>query len=314
MSADIVRIAKRLVKRFVGQPLYGRSILMYHRVAKTNFDPWNIAVSPDEFERHLTNLRNKAVLPLREFVELHRSKRLPRNAMAITFDDGYACNALVAAPILESFGYPATFFVVSKVIERPEEFWWDQLESIFHSPKFEYDVATSLMSLYTTKALGEVDREIAPLAAFIELWRVLRELSTEQRYQYLDELRRHLGLENMIRPTHRPMTELELRTLGANPLFEVGAHTATHPCLPMLAPVEQRQEIILGAQFLERTLGNPIRSFAYPFGEFGPNTRDIVMASGFECAVTVEHRSVRWNDDQFKLPRRQMVNSYVRTP
>src|ERR1700732_3720210 len=131
MSADIVRIAKRLVKRFVGQPLYGRSILMYHRVAKTDFDPWNIAVSPDEFERHLTNLRNKAVLPLREFVELQRSKRLPRNAMAITFDDGYACNALVAAPILESFGYPATFFIVSDAIRRPGGFWWGQFGVFF---------------------------------------------------------------------------------------------------------------------------------------------------------------------------------------
>ena len=83
-------------------------------------------------------MRSKTVLPLQEFVRLHVQKRLPRNAVAITFDDGYACNALVAAPILKSFGYPATFFIVSDAIARPEEFWWDQLQVIFHSPGFDY--------------------------------------------------------------------------------------------------------------------------------------------------------------------------------
>jgi peptidoglycan/xylan/chitin deacetylase (PgdA/CDA1 family) len=130
MRAKIIRVAKRIARRIVGRPIVGRSILMYHRIAEAEFDPFNLAVSPDQFERQLARLRRKKVLPLREFATLQVQKRLPRNAVAITFDDGYACNALVAAPMLESFGYPATFFVVSDAIERAEEFWWDQLEVV----------------------------------------------------------------------------------------------------------------------------------------------------------------------------------------
>jgi peptidoglycan/xylan/chitin deacetylase (PgdA/CDA1 family) len=310
MSSDIVRTVKGLARRIVGRPIFGRSILIYHRIAEVGFDPWNIAVSPDEFSRQLSELRSKTVLPLREFARLHQQKQLPRNAVAITFDDGYACNALVAAPILESFGYPATFFIVSGAIERADEFWWDQLEAIFHAPEFDNETAARVLARYTLNRAGD-EAVRRPPAAFLALWDLLRGLSTAVRCQYLDELRRHLGLEKKTRPSHRPMTEAELRALAANPLFEIGGHTATHPSLPALAPAEQKEEIIEGSRFLEATLGKPILTFAYPFGEFEQGTRDIVMAAGFECAVSAKHRRVRPSDNQFELPRRQVVNRYA---
>src|ERR1700751_2678370 len=108
MRASPIKAAKRMVRRIIGRPILGRSILVYHRVAKADFDPFNLSVSPNEFERQLDGFSNKIVLPLPEFARLHIRKRLPRNALAITFDDGYACNAVIAAPILEAFGYPAT--------------------------------------------------------------------------------------------------------------------------------------------------------------------------------------------------------------
>ena len=110
MGAPLIRIAKRLARRIIGRPIVGRSILVYHRVARADFDPWNLAVTPPEFERQLGKLRRKTVLPLTEFARLHVENRLPRNAVAITFDDGYACNALVAAPMLELVRFPGNVF------------------------------------------------------------------------------------------------------------------------------------------------------------------------------------------------------------
>jgi peptidoglycan/xylan/chitin deacetylase (PgdA/CDA1 family) len=313
MNTNLLRLAKRIAKRIAGRPIFGRSILIYHRIADTNFDPWNIAVSPNEFERQLTRLRGKAVLPLREFARLHCQDRLPRSAVAITFDDGYACNALVAAPMLEAFGYPATFFVVSDAVVRSEEFWWDQLEAIFHAPEFDHVSAMQLRENRLANRLGHTDRDDGPFAAFLSLWRMARGLSTEDRRQYLDDLRDRIGMQKETRATHRPMTATELRALAANQLFEIGGHTATHPCLPMLSPAEQEQEIVLGSRSLQVMLGTPIRSFAYPFGEWAPATREIIMAAGFDCAVTAAHRRVRAGDSQFELPRRQVVNSNTHT-
>jgi peptidoglycan/xylan/chitin deacetylase (PgdA/CDA1 family) len=310
MSTSPIRIAKRIVRRIIGRPIFGRSILIYHRIANADFDPWNIAVSPDNFEQQLVRLRSKTVIPLQEFGRLHRKRKLPRSAVAITFDDGYACNALVAAPILNSFGYSATFFVVSDAIIRSEEFWWDQLEAIFRALEFNYDIAIRVLSSYAVNGLGtRPTRQMRkPLSAFLALWDVVRRLPTEQRRKYLDELRRVLNLQKETRPTHRPMTQAELRALAANPLFEIGGHTATHPSLPTLGPSEQEQEIVSGARSLETTIGKKISSFAYPFGDWQPLTRDIVQAAGFECAVTAEYRRVRSGDHQFGLPRRQVVN------
>ena len=43
--------------------------------------------------------------------------RAPARALAITFDDGYADNATVAAPILLRLGLPATFFVATGFLD-----------------------------------------------------------------------------------------------------------------------------------------------------------------------------------------------------
>jgi peptidoglycan/xylan/chitin deacetylase (PgdA/CDA1 family) len=51
-------------------------------------------------------------------------------AIALTFDDGYACNAEVAAPILDRFAAPATIFLAKGGLAGSAEFWWDALEQI----------------------------------------------------------------------------------------------------------------------------------------------------------------------------------------
>ena len=55
--------------------------------------------------------------------------------------------------MLESFGYPATFFIVSDAVVRREEFWWDQLECIFHAQGFDYVTATRLLTNYAMNGL-----------------------------------------------------------------------------------------------------------------------------------------------------------------
>jgi peptidoglycan/xylan/chitin deacetylase (PgdA/CDA1 family) len=207
--------------------------------------------------------------------------------------------------MLESFGYPATFFVVSDAIERPEEFWWDQLGFIFHAAGFDYETAMRIVAPESKEAWS---RDFRPNndfhSRFFTLWKLLRELPSAARRQSLKEIRDRMGIKDETRSTHRPMTVSELHVLAGNPLFEIGGHTATHPSLPILDPSEQEREIVLSRRVLEATLGRPIYSFAYPYGDWAPATVDIVRRAGFECAVTSVYRRVRVGDHRFELPRR----------
>jgi peptidoglycan/xylan/chitin deacetylase (PgdA/CDA1 family) len=118
-------------------------ILMYHRVSTTWHDPWTLNVSPENFAEQLEVIvRTRHVMSLREFFQRFRSNTLPRGAVAITFDDGYADNLHVAAPILKRFDVPATLFITTGYLDRPE-FWWDELGRLLllsSSLPFEFDV------------------------------------------------------------------------------------------------------------------------------------------------------------------------------
>lgn len=49
-------------------------------------------------------------------------RRLP--CFAVTFDDGWADNALYAAPVLEELRIPATIFLATGAVEKRIPFWW----------------------------------------------------------------------------------------------------------------------------------------------------------------------------------------------
>jgi peptidoglycan/xylan/chitin deacetylase (PgdA/CDA1 family) len=96
-------------------------IFCYHTISAYPF-PCNAGVetSPETFARQMELLKRKyAVLPLAEIVgALRDKKRLPRNAAAITFDDGYRDNYLNAFPVLKSLGLSATIFCAASQLQN----------------------------------------------------------------------------------------------------------------------------------------------------------------------------------------------------
>jgi peptidoglycan/xylan/chitin deacetylase (PgdA/CDA1 family) len=101
---------------------------MYHRVVRSLLDPWRLCLSPENFTEQLEILRrHRTVIPLTEFASRVASGRSLYSCVAITFDDGYADNLLIAAPILREHGMPATVFLATGMVGLRREFWWDEL-------------------------------------------------------------------------------------------------------------------------------------------------------------------------------------------
>ena len=76
-------------------------VLVYHRVGERRLDPWRLTVDPEIFGGQMEALaRDWSPLSLAELVEGLAGRRLPERAVVVTFDDGYADNLEIAAPIL----------------------------------------------------------------------------------------------------------------------------------------------------------------------------------------------------------------------
>jgi peptidoglycan/xylan/chitin deacetylase (PgdA/CDA1 family) len=305
-------IARRIVRRF--RPRVQPAILMYHRVATDTFDPWELAVRPELFARQLAWLRSRrTVLPLAEFSRLHRAGELPAKAVAITFDDAYACVAEVAAPMLETAGVPATIFVPPELIERGQEFWWDDIQRMVLDAQAT-TVAVDGEAIELGRRSAE-DRHWPPnepprtdrQKAFHAIWAKLRVKSPAELRAAVEQLRKNLGAPETPRASHRPMTVAEARAIrSANVHF--GSHALTHPSLPCLDPAEKRHEILDSvAQCTALTKEKPT-TMAYPYGDFDSESEELAAEAGFDCACTTEHAFVTAGSRPFALPRIQVGN------
>jgi peptidoglycan/xylan/chitin deacetylase (PgdA/CDA1 family) len=295
------------------------AVLMYHRVATEVVDPWGLAVSAGRFDEQLRWLtEHRDVLALPELARLHRESRLPAGAVAITFDDGYACNATVAAPLLHAHQACATVFVTTGPLTTGQEFWWDDLQRIvFDASVLRLDVA--LDDREESVELGDArGGEVrwgpgspprnARQHAFLHLWRALRSLEPPAQAAALTALRAQSGIPVTPRESHRPMTPAELQSLSRSGVVEIGCHTVTHPALTERSEGMQRAEIEEGRAACADMTGRLPTTFAYPFGDYGRRTVGLVREAGFEAGCTTDAEAVTPGHDVLALPRLRVLD------
>jgi peptidoglycan/xylan/chitin deacetylase (PgdA/CDA1 family) len=73
--------------------------------------------------------------------------------------------------------------------------------------------------------------------------------------------------------------------------------------LPTLSPQERKNEIEGSHRALADLVGCPITSFAFPHGQFCPESAESVRRAGFLRACTTKPEPVRHTQDPFQLPR-----------
>lgn len=310
-----VRALARRITRMVRSRSNRGVVLLYHRIAGPRVDPLLLDVSQRNFERQLDLLtRQGVVLPTDEFEARRARGVLPKRAVAITFDDGYADNLHVAAPILADRAVPATVFIATGMIGADREFWWDDVERICSAERL--DGPCPVAGLSWTRDDGATLGDgwnilVAPATRarqrlFIELLTLLQPMRESERVPTLASLRRWAGVPAAARPSHRTMTTDELRTLADIAGITIGAHTVTHPVLSRLGATEQREELAASRQTLADLLGRAVTCAAYPFGtraEVSETTEEVARAAGFAYTFANEPGCAwRWSSTH-RLPR-----------
>ena len=300
----------------------GCGILTYHRVATVKHDPWSLAVRPERFAEQLEVLRRVgAVMTIDRMTRALRAGTLPRRAIAITFDDGYADNLLTAKPLLERHEVPASIFLCTGLLVGRGSFWWDALLWVLTEPEtlpsqmeISLDGQTynlTLENLEEAKAPADRNWEPPPTsrhATYRELCDLLRPLTAQAQSEAVAEVAAWAGVNLPEMPDNRPLSRAEAATLIDGGLIEIGAHTLTHPDLPAIAAGLQRDEIIRSKADCEEIAGRPVTSFAYPHGRHAPETVKLVREAGFCAACTTAAGFVRKSTDPFLLPRIQVLD------
>lgn len=95
----------------------------------------------------------------------------------------------------------------------------------------------------------------------------------------------------------------QVHQLKDSGIIEVGAHTVDHADLPSLSAEEQNFEIRTGKAMLEKELGVPITTFAYPYGKFNESVIMRARQAGFRTAVTTISGTSQSNNNRETLTR-----------
>jgi peptidoglycan/xylan/chitin deacetylase (PgdA/CDA1 family) len=280
-------------------------VLIYHRVLAEP-DP----LLPDEpvaakFAAEMDLLgASLTPLPLADAVDRLRAGTLPRRAVCVTFDDGYANNCEVAQPILASRGIPATVFVAPGFLDGGRMFNDTVIETVRRAP--------------ARLDLRPLDLGVHDLPDPAARRRLIDELLRQLKYHPLVE--RHRRIEAIVQiagvrlPDDLMMTRDQVRKLHRCGI-EIGAHTMDHPILASIDDDEARSQIERSKAVLEQIVGAPVLTFAYPNGKPRRDfdARHVAMArqAGFKCAVTTAWGAAGGACDPFQVPR---VAAWDRSP
>lgn len=225
--------------------------------------------------------------------------RLPRRPVAITFDDGFADNFEIAAPILQKYGIRASFYVTVDPIDSGAP-WFCRLRHAFGTTRRQFwpDSAAGC----TRSLLGSAAAKAAFLCASERCARATGQLQDG----ILKTIEEELEVESLAPAKRLMMTWDQVRSLSSAGHI-VGSHTLTHPNLACVGPAELLKECKESKEKLERELGRTVDHLSYPSPILQPhwteNTVETTAAVGYRSAVTSTSGSVERRHNPLALQR-----------
>jgi peptidoglycan/xylan/chitin deacetylase (PgdA/CDA1 family) len=314
----------RLEKLFTSKAI----ILMYHSISEPDIDPWELAVSPSNFEQQLQVLQNSFKISSVSNIAISLQRgRLKNKTVALTFDDGYRDNFQIATPLLEKYNVPATFFITNNFGEE-KVYWWDHLANlILRTTVLPADFNIAIRDEIINYSIGEecmlnesleqLHRKwVAPgppptkrSILFYKLWELMQPLPPGEIEQILYMIKKWTGTEEALTfPNTSLIKKEELRMLANHRLIDIGIHTVNHIALSYHSTQVQETEIVQNKNLLEQIMNRQITTIAYPYGEYNDTTLYIIKKTGIRAGVTVEYNVVNHTSNPFKLGRFQVKN------
>ena len=281
-----------LLRSLRGIARHDLRVLAYHRVLESAdpqdfaFDLDLVSASAEAFRGQMVYLR-RHFSPMRfdEVLErVDRGRRLPKDAVLVTFDDGYDDNYRVAFPILRELDMSAMFFVSTGYIDSGRPFAFDWL---VHMICRSGAGRLQLPELGLDWELGStLDARRMQAAQLLDR---LKALDAEAQNALITGLERQWGMQRASAPPDcRPMTWGQLREMRAAGM-EIGSHGVDHQMLAKLPRERMVAEVGESRRALERELGGKVIALSYPVGgpdAYDEDTIEAVRLAGYRMACS----------------------------
>jgi peptidoglycan/xylan/chitin deacetylase (PgdA/CDA1 family) len=206
-----------------------------------------------------------------------------RRFACFTFDDGYRDVVEHALPLFKRRSLPLALYLPTDYLDGKGELWWLALEQVI--------ARADEIELCRDGALWRLDTATVPdkVRAFDEIYWWLRAVDEATQRRVVRVLAERYDVDMAADCRRLVMGWDEVRTLAADPLVTLGAHTKGHFAVAKLSDERAWDEMVGGADRLERELGRRPAHFSFPYGDPGSaGPRDFALArqAGFKTAVT----------------------------
>ena len=261
------------------------NVLMLHRVL--NDESLGCTCSlPDIIVREVTFRHLLAYLAETFTVVPLQSARpdTKKSTVVITFDDGWLDNYTNAFPLLAAYDMPWTLFICSGLTGKNAPFWPERAIAALRASAVPSDEIRSTVERLKLLAPNERDHAIAQFSA-----------------QPSDTI------EN---PVDATMSWEQVRELDRAGVC-IGAHTHSHQILTSVTVETASMEVSECRQTIEKNLGKPCKTLAYPNGNCSPAIRHLVSNAGFGLAVTTQRGLWHTEADPLTVPRNNICEDNI---
>jgi peptidoglycan/xylan/chitin deacetylase (PgdA/CDA1 family) len=210
----------------------------------------------------------------------------------------------MAAPILEEFNVPATFYISSGLMNSTKMFWTDILEDCINRTK----KSKIIIRLGKEKVKLKLNTSLEKVISLEIIKKFCKACKKSEKDNIIDNVIYATNVEPSEKASlnYRKLTWNQIKIMDSNKLFTIGGHSTYHDILSLQPPKMAEQDINLSLDLLEYNLERKVLDYSYPEGQsnhFNNKIITFLKKRRIHLCPSAINGTNKIDDDLFKLKR-----------
>jgi len=222
-------------------------------------------IEKDDFYKLVKLLKSMGnALSIQKISEHHFKKiPYPKNAFAVSFDDGFENNFSIAAPILDALNIPSVFYVSTHLIQNNTMTWIDQIECCLEQTE---SGTIRLPGLSKDLSFNNQETKIKVADTLRSEVKIRKDIDLELLVGTIFDQCQMVPVNKSDDPLDRKMSWEQVKKLHEHQIFTVGGHSHHHVNLAFLNDDDLDFEIRTSLQLLKKEADIDAKYYSYPEG------------------------------------------------